>query len=458
MAYFFGSRVGYRQLERVRSQNFRDIIMALEKGITIQNEPGMSARTSESVGTFASLGISNFRLLVTGTTLSNAAQWVQLVTLNWLVYDLTGSGTMLGTVNLVRAFASLGMIPIAGILIDRLKRRQVMVATNCWLFLITLVMGLLLLFGHQQLWFLFVFSFLAGLAQAVDMNLRQVVVFDLVPRLLTPNGLAMVQTGWSLMRSFGPGIGGFLILWFGPGGNFLFQAAAYILIAITIMRIQFPERKWETRHSSVEKILEGIRYVVRERSTRTFMIVGLVLPLFIIPIYIVLPPVYAVQVFGDKSGEILGILMACVGVGGIFGGIVTASLGGVDRRGLVQLSSLLLLGLTLIGFAMSQQLWVALLLLMLSGFFEMIYLTNNQTLLQLSIPDKLRGRVTSVVNLNSALFPLGGLLAGVGSDLLGGPKTITMLLAGTSAGIAICFFLASKTVRNYRLSEAIAQE
>ena len=432
--------------------------MTPKESVTTQNQPIKSARISKRVATFASLGISNFRLLLTGTMLSNAAQWVQVLTLNWLVYDLTGSGTMLGTVNLVRAFASLGMIPVAGILIDRLKRRQVMVGTNSWLFVITLVMGLLLLFGYAHVWYLFVFSFLAGLAQAVDMNLRQVVVFDLVPRLLTPNGLAIVQTGWSLMRSFGPGIGGFLILWFGPGGNFLFQAAAYVLIAFTIMRIQFPERKRETHHSSLEKLFEGIRYVVKERTTRTFMIVGLVLPLFIIPIYTILPPVYAVEVFGDKSGKVLGILMACVGVGGIFGGIFTASLGRVERRGLVQLSSLLMLGLTLIGFAMSQKLWVALLLLILSGFFEMIFLTTNQTLLQLSIPDNLRGRVTSVVNLNAALSPLGGLIAGVGSDLLGGPKTITILLAGISAGIAICFFLSSKTVRNYRLSEAIAQD
>jgi MFS family permease len=188
------------------------------------------------------------------------------------------------------------------------------------------------------------------------------------------------------------------------------------------------------------------------------MILGLVLPLFIIPIFLILPPVYAVEVFHDNSGRVLGILMASVGVGGIFGGIVTASLGRFERRGLVQLFALLLLSLALIGFAMSQELWVALLFLVLAGFFEMIFLATNQTLLQLSIPDDLRGRVTSMVNLNAALAPLGGLIAGVGSDLLGGPRIITILLAGISAGTAICFFLFSGTVRNYRLSEAMGHE
>ena len=427
------------------------------KSCPTQRQPKKTGSV-ERFGTFVSLRISDFRLLLTGTLLTNAAQWIQQITLNWLIYDLTGSGTMLGTINLVRSSATLGMIPVAGALIDRLNRRILMVMTNCWLFAITLVLGLLLVFGCSQVWHLFVFAFLGGLAQAIDHNLRQVVVFDLVPRFLIPNAVAIIQTGWSLMRSFGPGIGGFLLLWFGPGGNFLVQAGAYVLIAITILRIRFPDRKWEVRSSPLENILAGIRYVARESVTRTFMIIGFVLPLFIIPIYIILPPIYAMEVFGDESGKVLGFLMASVGVGGIFGGVVTASLGRMERRGLVQPASLLLLSLTLIWFALSKALWVALLLLALSGFFEMIFLTTNQTLLQLSIPNNLRGRVTSLVNLNAALLPLGGLIAGVGSDLLEGPKIITIVRAGISTSIAVCVFIGSKTVRNYRLSEAIAQE
>ena len=94
--------------------------------------------------------------------------------------------------------------------------------------------------------------------------------------------------------------------------------------------------------------------------------------------------------------------------------------------------------------------------LSLAGFFEAIFLTTNQTLVQLSIPDELRGRVTSVVYMSIALMPVGGLMAGVGSDLLGGPKMITLVLAGIGASIAIFVFLASSTVRNYRLCQGIA--
>jgi len=430
------------------------------KGGRMTEEPtnpdvAVSITSAERLGTFASLCIPNFRLLLVGTVLSNAAQWIQQVTLSWLVYDLTGSGTMLGSINLVRSVASLGMIPTAGLLIDRLNRRLLIVIENSWLFTITLVLGLLLLSGHANISHLFLFALLAGMGQTVDMSLRQVLIFDLVPRSLAPNAVAIIQTGWSLMRSFGPGIGGFLILWFGPGGNFLVQASAYALIAITIAQIQFPARRSDAIQSSpLQNIREGIRYVATERVTRTFTLIGLALPLFIIPIFSVLPPIYAVEVF-HGGAEVLGFLLASVGVGGIFGGVVIASLGRVERWGLLQLVSLFLLSLTLIGFAFSTRLLVALALLALAGFFEMIFLTTNQTLLQLSIPDNLRGRVTSIVNLNATLSPLGGLVAGAGSDLLGGPKLITIILASIAAAIAVFVFLVSPTVRNYRLSRAI---
>ena len=430
-----------------------------QEEVVIPDVTGGSVSPIEKLGTFISLRIRNFRLLFTSTTLSCAGQWIQQVTLSWLVYDITGSGTILGSINMVRALASLGIIPIAGLLIDRLNRRKTLLIENSWLFIITLTLGLLLITGHSELWFLFIFAFLAGIAQTFDMTLRQVLVFDLVPRSHTPNAMALIQTGWGLTRSFGPALGGFLILWFGPGGNFLLQSTAYVLITITILKIHFPPRKPSAvRSSPMQNIKEGMQYVIKKPVTRTFTLMGLILPLLTIPVVTILPPVYAVEVFGDGSGRILGFLLASIGVGGMGGGFVTASLGHLERRGLLQIVSLFLLSLSLIAFALSTQLWLALIMLALTGFFEMIFLTTNQTLLQLSIPDSLRGRVTSVVNLNMALAPLGGLVAGVGSDFFGGPRTITIIFGSIAAALAIGFFLFAPIVRNYRLSQAINSE
>jgi len=416
----------------------------------------LTDRAGKSPGPLASLVVRDFRILLAGTTLTNAAQWIQQVTLGWIVYELTGSGTMLGSMNLVRAAASIATIPVAGLLIDRFNRRTLMVGANLWLFVITSVLGVALISGIESILWLLVFTALAGIASTVNQTLRQVVVFDVVPRALTPNAMALVQTGWALMRSLGPGLGGFLILWYGAGGNFLIQAGAYVLIALTIAQLRLPQRARSAAdgRSALQNIREGLSYIVSEPVTRAFMLMGFVLPLFIIPIFAVLPPIYAKEVYGGEA-DVLGLLLAAVGVGAIFGGIVTASLGWFERRGLLQLGSLFLLALTLIAFSMTTLLWIGLVLLAVAGFFEIIFLTTNQTLLQLSIPDELRGRVTSVVNLNLALSPVGGMAAGVGSDLFGGPQVVTMGLGGTAAAIALLALAFSPTIREYRLSHAI---
>jgi MFS transporter, DHA1 family, staphyloferrin A biosynthesis exporter len=408
----------------------------------------------ETGGTFASLRLRNFRLLLTGTTLSNAGQWIQQVTLGWLVYDLTGSGAMLGTINLVRSVATLGLAPLSGVAIDRFPRRTLMLAVNAWLFIISLTLGLLLLGGHSGIGLLLVFTFCGGVAQAIDMPLRQTAVFTLVPRALAPNAVALIQTGWALMRSLGPALGGFLILWFGPGGNFLVQACAYALIALTTVRIAFPPGPaGGKRPAFLGNLGDGLRYIAREPGTRAFVLMGWVLPLFIIPNYAALPPIYAKDIFGGGP-ETLGLLLSSVGVGGIVGGLVAASLGRVERRGLLQLAALALTSATLIGFALSSSLWLALPLLAASGFAEMIYLTTNQTLLQLSIPEEMRGRVTGIVSLNAGLSPLGSFAAGLGADLLG-PRAVTLILCSIAALIAALALLTSPTIRDYRLSHTL---
>lgn len=429
--------------------------------------------------TFAALRVRDFRFLLAGTTLSNMAQWIQQVTLGWLVYDLTGSGTALGSINLVRAVAQVGLTPLAGVTIDRTARRPLMLGVQGWLLVLTLALGVTLASGRAEVWFLFVFAFLGGAAQTLDMPLRQTASFELVPRALAPNAVALVWTGWAVMRSLGPALGGALILWFGPAGNFFVQAGAHALIALSIAQIRFPARRATGEPAGPRASAEaaggvapagtaprrvapnvfrdlgaGIAYVARRKMTRTFVMMGWILPLFIIPTFSALPPIYAKDVF-QGGPDTLGLLMSAVGVGGIAGGFFTASLGHLERRGLVQLGALMGNAIALIAFALSPTLAWALLLLAAAGAFEMVYLTTNQTLLQLSIPDDMRGRVTSIVSLNMALSPIGAFIAGTGADLLG-PRAITVLMSSVAAAIAVAVFAGSATVRDYRLSREMA--
>ena len=209
----------------------------------VQNADQTSSVNPKTAGPFASLRILNFRWLLSGQIFNQAGGWIQQMTVNWLVYSITGSGAILGAISVIRAVTSLGMIPVSGLLIDRANHRKIMLISNIWSFSITLALGLIIISGHKSISYLLIFVFLGGLTYTIDQTLRQVVIFDLVPRAITPNALALLVTGGALMRSFGPAIGGLLIVWFGAGGNFLVQAGLYVLIALTIIMLRFPVQK-----------------------------------------------------------------------------------------------------------------------------------------------------------------------------------------------------------------------
>ncbi len=400
---------------------------------------------------------ANFRWFFLGTILANCATWTQDVTLSWLVYDLTASGAMLGTLSLVRTIATLGLSPMGGIAIDRRSRHSLMFMTNGWFLVINIGIGLALLTGMTQVWPLLLFSLLTGIGQAIDYPLRQTVLFVLVPRRLTPSALGINQTGWAVMRTLGPTIGALLLVQIGAGGSFLIQAGLYALITLTILRLHFPPQPSSEPGTAVgSNFAQGLGHIVKNGTTRAFTFMGFILRLFIIPTFVVMPAIFAKDLF-QGGPQVLGWLLSSIGFGGIVGGLVATSVIKADRRGQVELGAMLLLGLSLVGFAFSTQLWVALVFLWLAGFFEMIFLINNQTLLQLSIPDELRGRVNGIITLGSGLVPLGSLIAGIGADTIG-PRPTAALMGGAAAAITVLVFLLSPTIRRYRLSQVLAAE
>lgn len=411
----------------------------------------MSIRKNNSrkTGGFAVLKYPNFRWLLVGTTMAFGVQWVQQLTLNWLLYEMTSSGTMLGIVNFFRAVGTVGFAPIAGTVIDKIPRKRLMYYINYWLLGICLIFGIVLYIGIDEVWPLFLFSFFGGFAQAFNVPLRQTAAFVLVPRVQAPSAVAIIQTGWALMRSLGPAIGGVLLVWAGAAGNFIAMAVAYGFITFTIAPLNFPETILKAKTSSyANQTLEGIKMAFANPTIRAFLLMGWILPLLIIPIFSVLPVIYAKDIY-TGGAQILGLLLSAVGIGGVLGGLFTTILGQVERRGLLLLASLFALSLSLIGFALVTNIWLALLLFGLAGFFEMIYLTLNQTLLQLSIPDEFRGRITGLSTLNAGLFPLGAVVAGISTDFIGVQET-TILLASIAALLAVVIWLFSPTVQKFR--------
>jgi MFS family permease len=370
--------------------------------------------------------------------------------MSWLVYDLTGSGTMLGTFSLMSTLATLVLSPFIGIAIDRWSRRMLMLVTNAWLLMITAGIGFVLLAGSTKVWILLVFSLLNGLGLALHQPLRQTVVFDLVSRRFSPSALGWLQTGWAVMRTLGPTIGGILLVWVGAGGSFILQAGFFTLVVLTVLQLKFPTHQSAgSEKASSFKFVEGIRQIIQNPHTRVFTFMSALLRLFIIPVFVVMRPIFAKDLF-QGGPEVLGYLGSAVGFGGILGGLVATSIKKGAQRAQIELMAMILLGFSLVAFGASPEVWVALVFLALAGFFEMIFIINNQTHLQLSIPDEMRGRVNGVIALLSGLIPLGSLVAGFGADTIG-PRLTTALMGGAAALISLILFWISPTIRDYRL-------
>ncbi|MBI2867015.1 MAG: MFS transporter [Chloroflexi bacterium] len=408
----------------------------------------------EELGPFSSLRFPGFRYLWAGAIFSSVGQWLQQLSLGWVVYDLTGSGALLGTLNSMRGVTTLTLGLSSGVVIDRVDRRKLLLWIPLALLVSSSILGGLLLLDRVQVWHLFVFMAFFGLMQAFDHPLRNTVIFDVVPRSHTPNAVTLNTSSFTFTRALGPSVGGYLIAWFGAGGTFFVQAFAYLIAAATRFRIALPPKPQSSRRSLMKDFREGAAYVVRERVTRSYILIGLVAYLLLIPTFSTLSPIYAKDVFG-RGPEALGFLIGAVGAGGIIGAFFMASLGKVERRGLLQLWSLLAFAMSLIAFSYTPSLWLALPALALAGFTEMIFLTTNSVLVQLSVPDELRARVSSILVLNNGILPLGALIAGFSADHLGAPM-VTRLTAGIAAIIAVAVFFGSPTVRNTRLSQLIA--
>lgn len=393
------------------------------------------------IGTFSSLRYRDYRLLWIGILFMSAGQWVQQVTLGWLVYDLTRSGSLLGALNGLRSLPFLLGGPLAGVMVDRIDRRRLLMWTQLLLFITTLTVGLMVYLRVPGVWYLFVFTLISGIAWSINQPLRQALISLVVPKSELMNAVALSSAGFNIMKIVGPALAGLLILWFGAAGNFLVQATAYAIVFMSIFAMQIPASEARSpRGSAWSDLVEGLRFVVRTPIVLALMISSVVLSVFGVP-YVALMPVFQVEVLG-VGPEALGLMTAAPGVGAVISTLTLASIANrVARKGVLLLGSLLLLGCGLVVYAQMTLLVPALAALVVVGGAQILCLSVTLTMIQVSVPDALRGRVMSIAMMDRGLTPLGTLLAGLLVDSIGAPATVTLmggLVIGLTVVTAVC--------------------
>ncbi|MDA0770113.1 MAG: MFS transporter [Chloroflexi bacterium] len=377
--------------------------------------------------TFASLDNRHFLLLWLGMLFLMAATQMQMLSRIYLVYDLTGSGTILGYVSLGIAVPLL-LIPLfGGAIADRLDRKLIIQGGQAVVALLALGVGLLINLELISWHFLFVSSMIQGGAFAIMMPARQSIIPSLVGRENLGNAMALNAAGMSAMTMAAPALAGWLYANMGPWNVYYVIAALASGSLVLTSFIPNPEKN--SRESMDLKgmfrdIGDGIRYITSQRILLVLLLVGLVTTMLAMP-FRFLMPVFVVDIY-RQGPQAMGLLMGMMGVGALAGALYVASVGRGKRGGLLILSSFLsAAGLILVATVPIYSFGIIFMLLL--GLGDAGRMSLNQALLMEIADDAYRGRVMSIFMLNFGLMPLGVYPAGVLSDLLGGKTVVGMM-------------------------------
>ena len=381
----------------------------------------------------------NFRLFFGGQSISLIGTWMTRIATAWLVYRLTKSALLLGTVSFVGQIPTFLLAPFAGVLVDRLDRRQVLVWTQALAMLQSLALAWLTLTHRITIHDVLALSAFQGVINAFDMPGRQAFMVQMVKeRGDLSNAIAINSSMVNLARLIGPSLAGLVIAATNEGWCFFIDGVSYIavIVSLLLMRVHVPEVK-RAATSMVEQMREGWQYVSTFVPVRNILLLFALVSLMGMP-YVVLMPVFAAQVL-NGGPHTLGFLMGAAGVGALISALSLVLRKSV--RGLLKMIPIAaaIFGAGLILFGISHVLWISLALMTAVGFGMMQGLTASNTIIQTLVSEQMRGRVMSYYTAAFVgMAPFGSLLAGTLAHWMGAPRTV--MLTGSCCILGAAWF------------------
>ncbi|TDO44591.1 putative MFS family arabinose efflux permease [Kribbella sp. VKM Ac-2527] len=389
--------------------------------------------------TFSALQVRNFRLLVSGLLACSIGGWVQRIAQDWLVLTLTGSATAVGITTALQFLPTLLLGMYGGVIADRFPKRRVLLVTQATMGSIAAILAVLAFTGDVQVWQVYTMALALGLATAVDNPTRQSFVTELVEKDRLRNAISMVSSTFQLGSLIGPALGGAMVGVLGTGWSFAVNAATFFVSISALLRMREHEmpglnaaRKASQGMRIRDGLRDGFRYAVHEPAVRWAIVLVGIFGMFTISLAVTLTA-FADIVFNTGATG-YGVLNSVVAAGALIGALLSARRIRPTRlRNLVGIASLL--AITEMLAAIQPSLWTFLPLLAALGMATLMFLTAAQSMVQLTTPDGLRGRVSGLYNL---VFIGGGAIGGplVGFIAEHWGARVSLLMAGLIPAIA----------------------
>jgi MFS family permease len=412
--------------------------------------------TSRLPATLRSLKHVNFQLFFSGQMISLIGTWMQSIAQSWLVYRLTGSSLLLGSVGFAGQLPVFLVAPLGGIVADRHNRHRVVIATQVASMLLATILATLTLTGTVKIWHIFVLASLLGIVNAFDIPGRQSFLVDMVGKEDLMNAIALNSSMFNGARIIGPAIAGILVAKIGEGWCFFANAVSYIAVIIGLLLMRVQPRTHAAMGSPITHIIEGFRFARQTAPIRALLLLLGLVSLVAMP-YTVLMPVFADKILhGGARG--LGILMGVTGIGALLGALTLATRSGVSGLGRWVALSCGGAGFCLVLFSLSHNFLLSAALLVPVGFSIMLQMSSSNTLIQVMVPDHLRGRIMAMYTMMfMGMAPFGSLFAGALAERVGAPLTVRIgALACIGGAILFGNYLPKVRVEARRL--IVAQE
>jgi len=397
------------------------------KSTTAKKTDPKTAPPPKWATTLRALRHRNFQLFFSGQLISLTGTWMQSVAQAWLVYRLTKSALLLGTVGFASQIPVFLFAPLGGITADRVNRQRLVIATQTASMILAGILAWLTLRGHLNVhvWPIFLLAGLLGVVNAFDIPGRQAFLIDMVGKEDLMNAIALNSSMFNGARVVGPAVAGILVARIGEGWCFAANAISYVAVIIGLLLMKVRSVPRISNRSPIEDIIEGFRWVNRTKIIRSLLfLIGLV-SLVGMP-YTVLMPVFADKILhGGARG--LGILMGATGVGALFGALTLAAKTGIKGLGRWVTITCATLGISLFLFSFSTSFWLSAALLLPCGYSMMLQMACSNTLIQTIVPDHLRGRVMSLYSMMfMGMAPFGAFFGGALANRIGAPMTVAI--------------------------------
>jgi MFS family permease len=376
----------------------------------------------------------NFRLFFGGQSISLIGTWMTRVATSWLVYRLTKSAILLGTVGFAGQIPTFLLAPIAGVIVDRIDRRQVLVWTQTLAMVQSLLLAWLTLSNRVTIGEILALSAFQGVINAFDMPGRQSFMIRMVEnRSDLSNAIAINSSMVNVARLIGPSLAGIVIAATNEGWCFFIDGVSYIAVIASLLMMRIKPDPQHQGATMIEQMRQGWVYVADSLPIRNILLLFALLSLMGWP-FMVLMPIFAAQVL-HGGPHTLGFLMGAVGVGSLI-----SALSLVLRRSVRGLTKVIpiaavVFGIGLIAFGLSKGIWLSLVMMLVTGFGMMQGLTSSNTILQTLVDEKMRGRVMSYYTMAFVgMAPFGSLLAGAMAHAIGAPRTVIVSGVACIAG------------------------